>query len=51
MDEVNEQKALTYLVPTGSIGGDNNRKYYSEHKVFLIRWQKYIKTENNKEKL
>jgi len=47
MDEVNEQEALTYLVPTGSISGSNNQKYYSEHKIFLDKMTKIY--QNGKE--
>lgn len=35
LDEVNEQEALTYLVPSGEPRGRNGNRYNSDHKIFL----------------
>lgn len=40
MDEVHEQEAFTYLVPTGRLSGSGKEKYYSEHKSFLDKMAK-----------
>lgn len=34
LEEINEQEALAYLVPTGTVIGKGNSKYYSEHRTF-----------------
>lgn len=47
--EVNEQEALTYLVPVGNVVKKGRQKYNSEHKVFLDNMAEIFQNGKNNE--
>lgn len=43
LDEVHQDKPLTYLVPKGTVKGNGSHKFNSEHKIFLENLQALYK--------